>query len=33
LAVLTVLATIAILMTRMLPTTPAGRRDHDRATD
>jgi hypothetical protein len=33
LAVLAVLATIAIFMTRLLPTTPAGRRDHDPATD
>jgi MFS family permease len=33
LAVLAVLATIAIFMTRLLPTTPAGRRDHDLATD
>ena len=33
LAVLAVLATIAIFMTRLLPTTPAGRRDHDPTTD
>jgi hypothetical protein len=33
LAVLAVLATIAIFMTRLLPTTPAGHRDHDLATD
>jgi hypothetical protein len=33
LAVLAVLATIAIFMTRLLPTAPAGRRDHDLATD
>jgi len=33
LAVLAVLAAIAIFMTRLLPTTPAGRRDHDPATD
>jgi hypothetical protein len=32
LAVLAVLATIGIFMTRLLPTTPAGRRDHDPAT-
>ena len=34
LAVLAVQATIAIFMVpRLLPTTPAGRRDHDPATD
>jgi hypothetical protein len=33
LAVLAVLAAIAIFMTRLLPTTPAGRPDHDPATD
>jgi len=33
LAVLAVLAAIAIFMTRMVPTAPAGRRDHDAATN
>ena len=33
LAVLAVLAAIAIFMTRLVPTTPAGRRDHDPAKD